>query len=263
MDYLETVSGNAFGRVTIARMLSSPTTLMLASLVALPACVAGEISNTSSDESNLRADAGRGVEVDTDGASSPDATPNDGDPGVQLGTFQMTYYWLALESDFEGSKTEALYDVDCEVVASVSPSYASALRLEGSGRLNDGRVLNYYGGCSCPNSPCFFELGPEAPWGYGVQNYSLHLFRSIAVDSDEISIGSGIYVEELDGLTMPEAGGGYIHDGCVTAHDMGGGINGAHIDFFTGLRSYYTELNAAIGTNSVTIHRGGERCPDT
>ena len=78
-----------------------------------------------------------------------------------------------------------------------------------------------------------------------------------------IAIGASVYVPELDGKTMPGSApwGAFVHDGCLQADDVGGGINGSHIDFFAALKVHYQSLDAALGLTSVTVHEGGARCP--
>lgn len=203
-------------------------------------------------------------EQPADAAPSADAYVNLGVPGNLIGPHEMTYYWLASEAEHPGPNVEALYTSECSTIATVSSDFADALRLEGSGRLSDGRVLNYWGACGCANSPCFFEVDAAAPWGLGVQSLPLRPFRSIAVNTSDFSIGQSIYVEELDGLDMPGDPdyGQFRHDGCVTATDIGGGIGTGHIDFFAGLREHYLTLDALVGAETVTIYAGGERCPD-
>ncbi len=184
-------------------------------------------------------------------------------PGPLLGAFKLTYYWVTTEEEHPGSKTTNLYDPGCKVLASVSSGFASAIKVEGTGRLSDGRILNYDGPCACPLTPCYFEADAQHPWGYGVQNRALVPFRSIAVDKDTIAIGTRVYVAELDGVTVPgdSSYGNFVHDGCVTADDVGGGIQGMHIDFFAALKPHYLSLDGQLGLTSVTLHAGGARCP--
>lgn len=186
------------------------------------------------------------------------------DPGPQIGSFQLTYYWVSEEADHPSGGNETLYDPDCNALATVSADFADALTLEGTGRLSDGRVLNYWNSCGCPNSPCFFEVDEDHPWGFGVQNRALQPFRSLAVDTDVLDIGDWVYVAEFDGLMMPGEApwGAFVHDGCVIADDIGGGINGQHIDFFAGLRAFYTDLDGTLGLTQVTLHAPGDRCGD-
>ncbi|MEM6993090.1 MAG: 3D domain-containing protein [Myxococcota bacterium] len=199
---------------------------------------------------------------ETTGTPGPDTTGNDAAPGPAIGAFQLTYYWLADENDYGGAATETIYEPGCSAIATISPTFADALTLEGSGRLADGTVVNYHSPCGCPNSPCFFVADAEHPWGYGVQNRSLAPFRSIAVDTDVLSIGQAVYVAELDGVAMPGDApwGNFVHDGCVVADDIGGGINGAHIDFYAGLEGFYTLLDGELSTGTVNLSQAGERC---
>jgi 3D (Asp-Asp-Asp) domain-containing protein len=196
-------------------------------------------------------------------AAFPDA-PARPDPGPALGTFELTYYWVADEADYTGVADTPLYDRACGVLAMVAAGFADAIRLEGTGRLVDGRLLNVAGACGCPRSPCYLEADADHPWGYGVQNRALVPFRSIAVDRDVIAYGTGVYVPDLDGRTMPgdPPWGAFVHDGCAIAADTGGSIVGRHVDLFVGVRRAYRELDAALAVDAVEVHGGGDRCGD-
>jgi 3D (Asp-Asp-Asp) domain-containing protein len=202
------------------------------------------------------------MELAPDG-SVADAGADAGAAGASLGLFDFTYYWLALESDASGPANTNLSDDACNVLATVSAEFADSLTLEGSGKLNDGRVLNYFGSCSCPSSPCFFEVPPDKPWGVGTENRTLVPFRSVAVDRNVIAIGTSLYVSELDGLLMPgdPPTGGFVHDGCLLADDVGGAIGGQRIDFFSGLRTSYVALISSFPGMNVDVRAGGQRCP--
>ncbi|MBT8492401.1 MAG: hypothetical protein KJO07_05025 [Deltaproteobacteria bacterium] len=180
--------------------------------------------------------------------------------GAALGRFQMTYYWIA-EQKRSGSAV-ALRDPSCRELARVSRSFARRLRLEGTGRLRDGRVLNVAGGCKCSRTCYFVANQDRSSWGVGVRNRPLKPFRSIAVDPRRIPIGSWLYVEELDGMLMPGNSkyGSFVHDGCVVADDRGGGVKGRQIDFFAGRRRHYFELHDKQAMTRVTIRRGGRHC---
>lgn len=185
------------------------------------------------------------------------------DPGAVRGSFQLTYYWVAAEADYPGPADTALYTPSCAVLAMVSSGFASAARLEGTGRLNDGRLINVAGTCTGSCGPCFIEPPPEYPWGIGVQNRPLEPYRSIAVDRAVIPYGTRLWLAELDGVAVPgdPPWGGFVHDGCVIAADTGSAIVGQHLDWFVGLRASYRTLDAALGLDAVTVHDGGARCP--
>ena len=225
----------------------------------------GSMDDDSADDGSMD-DGAEGSTSDGDDGTpdtgEPNDTGNNANPGAVIGSFQLTYYWIASEEDHPGAATRTLYNPDCQPLANVSQSFEDALTLEGTGRLNDGRVLNYWNTCGCANSPCFFEVDAAHPWGHGVQNRALAPYRSLAVDTGVLSIGDAIYVAELDGVVMPgdSPWGNFVHDGCLVADDIGGAINGQHLDFFVGLRDSYLSINGELGLSSVTVHHPGDRC---
>lgn len=183
--------------------------------------------------------------------------PEELDP---LGSFALTYYWIAAEG--RGQRTTPLYGRDCRPIAKVTASFARRVAMEGTGRLRDGRVVNVAGPCDCPSSRCYFFTSKRKRWGAGVGRRPLSPFRSVAVDPAMVSIGDTIYIEELDGLLMPGEApyGGFVHDGCVVADDRGGGVRGKKIDFFTGRHGYYRALFERHGLTEVTVYPGEDRC---
>jgi 3D (Asp-Asp-Asp) domain-containing protein len=187
----------------------------------------------------------------------PPAPPTAGEP---RGAFKLTYYWLPSESG--GKRGVQLYNKRCQPVAKVSRSFARKMRLEGGGKLRDGRVLTYSGACGCPGSPCYRTARRGHSWGTGVHARPLSPFRSVAVDPSRVSIGTVLYIPELDGLTMPGRPpyGGFVHDGCVVADDQGGGVRGRQLDLFTARRSHYRALDRRHRLKRVTVFDGGERC---
>jgi hypothetical protein len=131
-----------------------------------------------------------------------------------------------------------------------------AIRLEGTGRLLDDRMLNI-GGCSCAGGfSCFMELGPEFPWGMGSASNPLEPFVSIAVDNDVIDHGTILYSPDLDGTALPDA---TSHDGCLRADDIGGGITGMHIDWFVALRENYQTLDPLV-PEQIVLHQNASKC---
>ena len=183
--------------------------------------------------------------------------------GRHRGRFQLTYYWMANEKSRKSKRQVSLYDKQCKPIAKVSSRFAARLVLEGTGALSDGRVINVAGKCECKHSPCFFVVEEDHKrWGVGVADRPLAPFRSVAVDPSMVSIGTKLYIPELDGLVMPGAPpwGGFVHDGCVTADDRGGGVAGKQLDFFMVRRPYYNAFHRRHRLTQVTVHAGGERC---
>jgi 3D (Asp-Asp-Asp) domain-containing protein len=150
---------------------------------------------------------------------------------IGLANFRLSFYWLAYESDYANEPYDTtLYTRDGYFLGRFPRTFVYELRLEGSGVLRDGRVLNYDGDCRFGVGTCFrtLERG-EFPLGRGVQNRPLEPFRSIAVDPRYIPIGSPVFVPELVGLRLPD---GTRHDGCLRADDQGGAIRLRKIDYF-------------------------------
>lgn len=178
-----------------------------------------------------------------------------------LGKFELTYYWMAQEGK-AGARNTTLYSPRCKPIAKVSRKYARRLSMEGTGLLRDGRTVNVARSCGCGYSPCFFVAKKAHRWGVGVKSRPLSPFRSIAVDKGKIPYGTTVYIAELDGLTMPGAKpyGGFVHDGCVTADDTGGGVKGRQVDFFTARWSHYKALFERHKLTQVTVYDGKGIC---
>lgn len=145
--------------------------------------------------------------------------------------FRLSFYWLAYESEYANEAYDTpIYTRRGYYIGSFPSAFIFELKLEGSGVLRDGRVLNYDGECDYGVGTCFKALALEQhPLGAGVQGRPLQPFRSIAVDPRFIPIGAPVYVPELVGVLMPD---GSRHDGCLRADDMGGAIKEHKLDFF-------------------------------
>lgn len=145
--------------------------------------------------------------------------------------FALRFYWLAIQDRFADDYTEVdVYTRDGFFLGLYSERFVRSLRMEGSGLLSDGRVINYAGRCDYGVGTCFEELDPSThPYGRGAASRPLVPFRSVAVDPDLVPIGEPLYIPEFDGIALPD---GKIHDGCVRADDTGGGIKKRKMDFF-------------------------------
>lgn len=180
-----------------------------------------------------------------------------------LGQFQLTYYWMAHENGKHRARNMRIYNAQCKPIAQVSRDFAMRLSLEGTGVLRDGRVINVSGPCACEYSPCFFVLEDEnRRFGVGVLERPLSPFRSVAVDPSFVSIGTKLYIPEIDGLTMPgkPPWGGFVHDGCVVADDRGGGVEGKQIDFFMARKPFYQAFQRRHRLTQITVYSGAKRC---
>jgi 3D (Asp-Asp-Asp) domain-containing protein len=144
------------------------------------------------------------------------------------GSYRNTYYYVVLESLYAGQrKTERVISMDGTLLAMVSPRFKAAMDIEGTGRLEDGRVLNYVGRRDGEIRYAFVR----APFGRGVGSCQLVPFHTVAVDPDRIPLGSVVKIEETVGMVLPD---GTKHDGIWRAEDIGGAIREARIDLFVG-----------------------------
>jgi 3D (Asp-Asp-Asp) domain-containing protein len=150
-----------------------------------------------------------------------------------LGTFKPTFYWITLEENYDGPKTKEVLDINGNVLVKVSEKYFKSLQLEGTGRLSDGRVLNYHERVVLPDGKKEIRYrfcGPDAPYGYGYGDFKLIPFRSIAVDITVVPLGTKVYIPEAKGTKLPD---GTVHDGIFYAIDIGDAIQNKRIDIFT------------------------------
>lgn len=148
------------------------------------------------------------------------------------GMFRNTNYHLALEADdlLDSSgrplpKDVAVLNISGSVIAMVTAPFFKNLTLEGSGKLVDGRVVNF---ARRVNGTIRFESTLHA-WGRGVGNCPLNPWKTIAVDPTQIALGSKVLIEETQGMKLPD---GSIHDGIWMAEDTGGAILKDRIDLF-------------------------------
>lgn len=162
-----------------------------------------------------------------------------------------------------------LYDSSCQPISEVSREFASQIVLQGTGKLKDGRVLNIWGACRCGEQgdarrPCFKVTA--AQWGTGGTGRQLQPFRTVAVDPKMVKLGSLLYVPLLEGRQMPgrTPWGGFVHDGCVVADDVGGGIKGSQLDLFVGRRGWFLGMSGKEGSHawakSVPVYDGTKLC---
>lgn len=183
-----------------------------------------------------------------------------GYPLAERGGYSMSSYWLAWESQYASEP----YDVDIYTrqgfrIGRFPRAYVFELKMEGSGILRDGRVINYDGACSYGIGTCFTQLDPrEHPLGQGGQRRVLTPFKSVAVDPRFVPLGTTLYLPELRGLVLPN---GTTHDGCVRADDTGGNIRRRELDFFVESYDNYKLLEDRLwNDHHVTPHIEEPRC---
>jgi 3D (Asp-Asp-Asp) domain-containing protein len=157
-----------------------------------------------------------------------------------LGSFRPTFYCLANEADarYAGLPADAeIRDIYGRTIARVCRAFKKKADLEGSARLSDGRVINFAG--RAPDG-IRYRVVHGARYGLGAANaeltsrgepYKLIPYRSVAVDPEQVPLGSVLYIPRARGVALP---GGEEHDGYFLAHDVGGAITSRRIDLFVG-----------------------------
>lgn len=190
--------------------------------------------------------------------------------------FALRFYWLALESDYQDARNDSvpragrgekvrldtwveLYTREGFFFGRVPERFAWSLRMEGSGLMMDGRIVNTKGKCSFGYGTCFEQLDvAQHPYGRGAGPRPLIPFKSVAVDPTVVAIGEPIYIPELDGVPLPD---GSIHDGCVRADDTGGGIKQRKMDFFVAsYGNFRFLLDQLLNVSWMTPHIESPRC---
>lgn len=196
--------------------------------------------------------------------------PNEPPNVKHLSRFLVTSYMSAAEVDSGNNKVIPVMSDNNKLLATVDPQFFANLSLEGTGKLNDGRVLNVtgkyvtapqivknvllpvckqmfgnkykYGGVNADATKylAFKVLGPQFPWGVGVKNEPLKLWISLAADLKLIPFGTKVYIKELDSMTMPD---GTIHDGWCQVDDTGSAIKYNQFDFYCGTKTFMKQLH--------------------
>jgi len=169
-----------------------------------------------------------------DVGSDSEAGPGDSTAfGKLVGIFELVYYWQVHEEDHPGPPEVELVRVDKSVIATVSEGFASALVMEGTGKLKDGRLVTLHTTCNFSATAwCFIEGDPDAePYGLGSEG-PLRPFRSIALGVAWGLQGQVVYVPDVDGVQVPAAGGTAKHDGCLLVNDTGWSLGPQLLDLY-------------------------------
>jgi len=149
-------------------------------------------------------------------------------PGDRLGVYRNTHYYVSSESAYSSEpKTVWILKMDGSRIVKVSSRFKRAVDIEGTGKLIDGRVINYAG---VVNGEVRYAVTSH-PWGRGVGDCPLIPFHTVAVDRNEIPLGSLVYISQTAGMLLPD---GSTHDGLWRAEDVGGAIRKDRIDLFVG-----------------------------
>ncbi len=163
-------------------------------------------------------------------------------PGAsKIGDLKPTFYWVALEENDGQPRDKPLRDKDGAILAHVSAKFLAGLKMEGTGRFLDGRIINFH--VRVDGEIRWRWCPPSAPYGYGLEDYILKPFKSVAVDPSVVPIPSKVYIPAALGAPLPD---GTLHDGFFEAIDIGAAIQNKRIDMFT-----------SFGDQSVVFKRHG------
>ena len=237
-------------------------------------------TETAAGEESDAADAGdsdSASESDTETALEGDGPQTEIPEGREVGDFlgevNNTYYWFLEESDYSADETVTLVDESCESLVAVDADFAADVCLEGSGRLNDGSIVNLTGTCDCgfpcgdeEEGTCFYLPDSETfPWGVGSADNPLVPLVSVA--ANDLPFGQVLYVPAFDGVEIPEVEGlgGIVHDGCFRVDDEGYSFDDTHIDIFAGTPRMYAILESLLPTFvGLDAYDGAAHCfPDS
>jgi 3D (Asp-Asp-Asp) domain-containing protein len=96
-------------------------------------------------------------------------------------------------------------------------------QMEGTGLLKSGELVNIG-----LNDKVFAVVDQKKhPYGIGSDDNSIYPFTSVA--SNDLKLGTKLYVKAIDGLLMPT---GQTHNGCLRVDDSGDSFSGCQLDFF-------------------------------
>jgi 3D (Asp-Asp-Asp) domain-containing protein len=150
--------------------------------------------------------------------------------------FNITAYKTSLESDFAGAQTTN----PCGVTGTFFDDFLDDVRLEGTGKANDGRFIQYAG--RQHGNRCYEVVTcPLTKSGVCAQ-----VGTTIAVDPDVMPLGSLVNIANV---------------GLRTAQDTGGAIRNEHIDVYVGLGQAAIDAFTVAGTSQqVTLIGGAGQC---
>ncbi len=208
----------------------SKTNLVLMGVLSLTLTTFGTIANASPVVDSV---AGGGQLSSVEINSSPSPSDPIPDGFVLSGNYKPTFYWVGMEQPSNAPRNKPLYGMDESVLVWVTERFWRKIRLEGTGRMLDGRVLNFGAWRNLPGGGrdiLFREVDPYSPYGYGYEDRPLVPFRSIAVDPRKIPLDTEIYIPQARGAVLPD---GAIHNGYFKAVDVGQAIQELRIDVFT------------------------------
>lgn len=211
------------------------------------------------------------VRARTLGASGDGTKPRPGEAGEGrlVGVFRNTYYDFPVEGEADPkSPAVSLMSASCTEIARVPRAFHDAVCVQGSGALRRGGTVSFAKRdcpCAevCPRTGqriCFDALDPTVfPHGRGAAGKPIRPLRTIAADTNVLTLGTVVFVPQLEGVTS--ATGGEPSDGCFVVEDRGLKVRGEHIDVFTGSPATTALVNGLVPSNGgVHVYVEAPRC---
>ncbi|KAK4515276.1 Eukaryotic translation initiation factor 3 subunit L (eIF3l) [Mucor velutinosus] len=179
-------------------------------------------------------------------------------PSCYKSSVRLTYYWIPKEGDkdmnnkgksitLSGSKTKKLKDKNSKEISKVSKTTYNKFQMEGTGLLKSGIMVNLGSG----GKNVFMKVDrKKTPYGLGSNSKALTPWASVA--SNDIKLGTTLYIKDLDGVSLPN---GKKHNGCVRVDDRSWSMGGCQIDFFVLQFSAYQQLNRKISSKVKVVEK--------
>lgn len=150
-----------------------------------------------------------------------------------IGQLGPSFYWVAIEAKDGLPRDKDVKDMNGNVLYKMSQKNYKSLHLEGTGKLLNGKIINWAGKVKLPDGTEEYRYrwcGKNAPYGYGFEDRILIPFRTIAVDPSVVPLDSLVFIPAARGAVLPD---GTLHDGYFHALDIGSAIINRRIDVFT------------------------------
>jgi 3D (Asp-Asp-Asp) domain-containing protein len=166
------------------------------------------------------------------------------------GNYKLTFYWITRECDSTGPKTEKITvcspETAQESTVEISKAFKRHLDREGTGILDDGRIINV---TDTRNKAKYVDVSTTFPTGMGCRNNLLTPFISVAVSTSnkELHFGDKIYIPDVKGTILPD---GTRHDGLFSVDDTGRGIAKDQIDIFVFIKDNWPSFQRHLQTHN-------------
>ncbi|MEM1008500.1 MAG: hypothetical protein AAGJ35_05800 [Myxococcota bacterium] len=179
------------------------------------------------------------------------------DGGHALGKHRLTLYWIPRQRKF---RPQVALFAGNRRVAWVSSRFSRRLRMQGTGRLLNGLLVQYAGRCRPAHRTCMLVRvinRRRYPHGVGAMGIALRPFRSVAVGRGHIRLGTRLYIPALRRLLRRS---GMRHRGCFRAHDRTGRKYRRSIDLFVGNQRLFRRYVKGRLPRYVRVYVAHPRC---